>query len=506
MSTETNKMPTGQETPNQATSYRSIFKATSLFGGVQVFQILINVVKSKIIAVLLGTAGVGVLGLYQSVTQLIQSLTSLGLSQSAVRDVSEANGTGDLGRISRIIIVLRKLVWITGLLGTFFVIVFSPVLSKTTFGNYDYTIPIVFLSITLLLDQLCSGQKAILQGLRKLKDLAKASVYGSSIGLIVSIPIYYFWGIQGIVPTLILNSATALLLSWYFSKKIKIHKIKITPKEVVCEGRLMLKMGIAMSISSIVSIASAYVLRGYLRMQGGVETVGLFTAGFAIINTYVGLVFTAMSTDFYPRLAAVNHDDNKCREIINQQGEIGALIMAPMLIIAIVFIPQVIILLYSNEFLDACGYVVFAALGMMFRFASVLVAHIFLAKSESKLYIINELAVCIYTLVLNVIGYELYGLKGLGLSFAVSYLLYMIQVYLISKKKYEFHYSKQFMKIFSFQLILVSVTLAIYLFMPSPYCYLLGTLLIIVSGIVSLKGLDKRMGLIGFIKSKFGKC
>ena len=162
---EEQKKTINKEEVNEASSYRSIFKATSLFGGVQVYQILIGIIKSKFIAILLGPEGIGLMGLYTSATELIKQFSSLGLSQSAVRDVSEANGKGDAHQVSLKITVLQKLVWITGLLGMILVILLSPVLSKVTFGNYDYTLPLIILSCTLLFDQLCSGQKVVLQGL-----------------------------------------------------------------------------------------------------------------------------------------------------------------------------------------------------------------------------------------------------------------------------------------------------------------------------------------------------
>lgn len=174
---------------NNKISYRSIFKTTSLFGGVQAFQIVIGIIKSKFIAIILGPEGVGLLGLYSSAIELVKQFTSMGLAQSAVRDVSEAKGTGDMQRIGIIISVLRKLMWLTGLLGSIVVMLLSPMLSKITFGSYDYTIPLIILSVTLLFDQICAGQKVILQGLRRLKDLAKAAVIGSTLGLVVSIPL-----------------------------------------------------------------------------------------------------------------------------------------------------------------------------------------------------------------------------------------------------------------------------------------------------------------------------
>ena len=118
-------------------SYRSIFKATTLFGSVQIFQIIIQLIKSKFIAVLLGPAGVGIIGLYQSGIQLVQNITNMGLASSAVRDVSEAFGLKDFHRINQVIIIVRRLVWGTGLLGMIALAVFSPLLSKASFGNYD---------------------------------------------------------------------------------------------------------------------------------------------------------------------------------------------------------------------------------------------------------------------------------------------------------------------------------------------------------------------------------
>ena len=301
-------------------SYRSIFKATSLFGGVEIYQILVLIAKSKIIAVFLGPLGVGILGLYQSAQLLIKQVTSLGLSQSAVRDVAEIYGKGNQNQINRIVAIIKKLVWYTGIIGLMVALLLSPLLSRFTFGNYDYTIPFAFLSITLLLDQLSAGQLVILQGFRRLKDMAKASAYGATLGLLVSIPFYYYWGINGIVPTLILHSLATLFVTTIYARKVKIDRQTVTQKEMLYEGQSMLKLGIAMTISGVMTALVSYVVRWYIRVEGGLEEVGLYQAGFAIINVYVGMIFTAIGKDYYPRLSAVNQDDDKCREIVCKQG------------------------------------------------------------------------------------------------------------------------------------------------------------------------------------------
>ena len=108
MSEENKDIQTVESPKTETSTYRSIFKATSLFGGVQVYQILIGIMRSKFIAMILGPAGMGIAGLYSSATAMIKSLSSMGLQSSAVRDVSEANGTGDQRRINVTITTLPE--------------------------------------------------------------------------------------------------------------------------------------------------------------------------------------------------------------------------------------------------------------------------------------------------------------------------------------------------------------------------------------------------------------
>ena len=127
-------------------NFKEGLKGTTLFGGVQIFKIIIAVLRSKILAIFLGPSGVGILGLFSTSTDFIYSLSNLGLGTSAVKDISTANKEGDLHRLSYVSTVFKKLVWITGLLGLSICLFFAPVLSKVSFGNHDYTFTFMVLS------------------------------------------------------------------------------------------------------------------------------------------------------------------------------------------------------------------------------------------------------------------------------------------------------------------------------------------------------------------------
>jgi O-antigen/teichoic acid export membrane protein len=492
--------------PKNQSSYRQIMKATSLFGGVQVFTILIAIIRSKFIALLLGPAGMGIAGLLNSTIGLISALTNFGLGTSAVKNVAAASASEDKTRIAIVIAVLRRWVWVTGLLGAILTIVTAPLLSHLTFGNNKYTFPFVLVSISLLLTQLSSGQIVLLQGMRKLHLLAKASLTGSIFGLIVTVPLYYIYGFRGIVPGIIGSSIITFIGSWYFARKVKIDKANISKATTFAEGKEMLSMGFMISLSGLITLGTSYIARIFISRTGSVDQVGLYTAGFAIINTYVGLVFTAMGTDYYPRLSAVANSNVLSKRLINQQAEIAILVLAPILIVFLVFIQSMILILYSNTFIAIDTMLQWAALGIFFKAASWSLSFIFLAKGVSRLFFWNELIGNIYMLVLNILGYHFMGLEGLGISFMIGYLLYLIQVFVLCRIKFQFSFYADFVRVFTIQFLLTLICFLQIRYIGKPYSYLIGGGLIVLTVWYSYKEFDRRLdvkSIVCSIRNKF---
>ena len=114
-------------------NYRRIVKATGLFGGVQVINILCSLVKTKLIAVWLGAEGVGLIGLYNTTVDMMTSLTGLGLRNSSVRDITHAVKSGDERKIQETKLVVRRWSWFVGLLGSVVLLTLAPCLSRWTF-------------------------------------------------------------------------------------------------------------------------------------------------------------------------------------------------------------------------------------------------------------------------------------------------------------------------------------------------------------------------------------
>jgi O-antigen/teichoic acid export membrane protein len=487
---------------NSKQSYQQIFKATSVFGGVQFINIVLAVFRSKFVALLLGPSGMGLFSLFTSTIGLVSSLTNFGLGISAVKNVASAAHKGDDIYLSKVVGVFRRLVWITGCLGFLITFILAPLLSQLAFKNNAFSIAFMCLSITLLITQISAGQNVVLQGLRKIQFLAKANVFGSFLGLITSIPLYYFFGTKGIVPAIIVSSFCTLALSWFYASKVIIRKVRISKDLFKTESKMMLKMGFLISMSGLFNLATSYAERIFISNIGGLKDVGLFAAGFAIISTYVGMIFTAMSTDYYPRLSTVAHDNLECSKSVNQQAEIALLILAPILTIFLVFVKLAVVILYSKSFLGIISMVQWATLGIYLKALGWSVGFIFLAKGSTKVFFWNEVVFNTYLMLLNMTGYYFFGLTGLGASFLFAYIFYVVQVYLVSRKLYRFSFERNTFRIFLVQFSLAILCFLSVWFLDQIVAYTVGGILIFVSAIYSWVELNKRIGIKQFVLLK----
>ena len=493
-------------------SYKQVVKSFSLFGGVQVFDVIIGLIRSKVLAVLLGTVGVGLNNLMQQPLNLIGTATGLGIGFSGVHDIAAAKEENDDEKISKTMVTVKRWAWVTGIFGTLVVIFFSSLLYKLTFSkedigaNYSFDYKhFIFLSVILLFTAMSSAQTAVLRGIRKLKDTAKTGLFGSFFGLILTIPLYYFYGIKGIVPALIIAAAVNLFFSWYYSRKVMVMPVRISYRQSFEDGIDMAKLGFIFSLSTLISLFTTYLMSLFLNHYANKSEVGLYTAGVNMTYRYVGLIFTAISVDYFPRLVGVHSNREKMAEAVNQQSEIAILIIAPLMILYTAFLPVIVRLLNTSEFLPIVDFVRWFILGMLFRAVSWALGFIVLAKGDKGIFFWTETISNLLFLALNIGGYMLFGLEGLGIAFVVLYLIYFAMMIIIVWKRYEFTFSKEFRKLFLFQFVICLLCFLVVYWHIYPYAYIGGTILFVVSLLYSVEKLNQRINLKEIFKTKIVK-
>ena len=444
----------------QQKEYRSIVKATALFGGVQAFQVLLTLVRTKVVALLLGVDGVGLLGMFNNAISMVQSITGLGINQGGVKSLSSAE---DPRKAAQIATLIRQMSLYAGLLGAVVVLALSPWLSQWSFGTRDFTGAYMWLACTILFDTLTKGELAIFQGFRRLRILAQANLLGASAGLLISLPIYYIWKTDGVVVAIILSS-----ICGYFATLLFRDKQKVPPLSVRQEGKSIITIGAMLTISGFASTLVSYLFNIYLRSHGGLEDVGIYQSGFGLIDKYIGLIFVAMQT------------------------VVSLLILCPVITIFLPTAPLIVRLLLTKSFLPVIPFLSWAILGMIFKVVSTSMGYILIVKGAHRLFLGTELFSWSTILITNIIGYTVWGIEGIGIAFLFSYVCYLTVVGISCRKIFKIVFNREVLYLFLFTstLAIASFISVRYLVPVNPwYGYAICVLLITFSLWIAIKRL-----------------
>jgi antigen flippase len=470
-------------------SYFQILKSSALVGGAQAANIVIGIVRTKTMAILLGPAGFGLFGLYNSILSLAQNFAGLGINSSGVRQIAEAGATNDQARIGQTTAVLRRTSIVLGLLGTGLLLLFSRPVARLTFGTSDRASQVAVLSIAVFLSLVSAGQCALIQGMRRIADLAKINVLGAFFGLCTSIPLVYFLRADGVVPSLVAVSAMAIVTSWWYSRKLYVEKCSVTLSQVRQEASALLKLGSAFMASSMMTMGVAYFVRIVLLRKVGFEAAGLYQSAWTLGGLYVSFILQAMGADFYPRLTSSIARHDECNRLVNEQTLVGLLIAGPGVLATLTGAPLVIFLLYSAKFGAAVPVLRWICLGAMLQVITWPMGFIIVAKGKPVLFFAAELAWTLVALALSWFCVTRFGLGGAGIAFFGSYIFHWILINPIAHWLTGFRWSGYNRHTGSVFLFLIAFVFTSFYALPFLWAVTLGLVLTIASGVYSAHAL-----------------
>ena len=408
-------------------SYDHVLKYTGMFGGVQVLVTLIGLVRNKFMALLLGTAGVGFNALFVSMQNFASQCTNLGISFGAVPKLSEYYEEQQEEQLEYHIQVIRLWSMIAAGLGFLFCVAVSPLMNDLSFTWGNHTLHYAMLGVSVAMLTLTGGETAVLKATRRLGALAKIQIYTAIISVLVSIPLYYYYGHSGVIPVIVSMAAVTMVATMRYSYRSYPLRLQWTGS-VLKSGAGIIRLGVAFVLAAAVGSASEMFIRAFLNVEGGLGDVGLYNAGFMLTITYAGMVFSSMEQDYFPRLSAVSKDVEKTNETVNKQMEVSLLLLAPMLVALLTALPVLVPLLFSNEFLPVVGMAQVAVLAMYFKVLNLPVAYITLARSKSLAYLLLETTYFVVLVVGVMAGFRMWGIWGTGLAVVIAHIAELVTV------------------------------------------------------------------------------
>ena len=494
-------------------SYKDIFKSSFLVGGSQIITILIGIVKNKVLAMLLGPSGIGIMGIYTSIVTLIGSLSNLGINSSAVKFIAEAHGAQDQPRVNFLVKLIRRVLLVTGVITSVLMVVFSRQIALLSFGKdfrSEYVAGVGVIALMVLFDNLTVGERAILQGQRQLKSLALGQILGAMLGAILGVVIIYFFHFQGIAVYLLATSVCIYLVNRLQVRFMAAGQSTETlaHADTKQEVKSVIMLGLAFLISAVAGSIVAYIIRLLIVEALGVNGVGLYQSAWGLVNMSFNLVLVAMATDFYPRLVTVAADKLAVNKTVNEQVEISIIAALPILLALYVLSPFFLELLYSSQFSQANELTKWLAISCFFRVLCWPLGYIIIAKGRQNLFMITSIIWEVIHIPIILGCMHVWGLEGIGLSYVFVYAIVTLGATLITAHYFGFKWSRDcYRSIFIAAFIIILLVAADKLLPSRMVFYAVGGLAIVFSSFRFLYVVQSKfeLNIVQKIRNKFRK-
>ena len=428
---------------DEGKSYRQILRSTSIVGGASIINILIGLIRIKMAAILLGPSGVGLIGLLSNLMTMAANVASLGAATVGTRQIAEAAGRED----ARTMVGARRaLFWGSVLLASVGSLIFwllRGTIATQILGAPGLSDEIGWLALGVGLTVAGGSQVALLNGLRRVGDLARISVYSALGATALGVGALLLWHDKGLLVYLLLTPVASFAVGyWYTSRLPKIVGPPTPLREMTQQWTTLVRLGMAFMIAGVATTAGQFLVRTLVQRELGSDALGHFEAAWVISMTYIGFVLRAMGTDYYPRLTAVMHDHAVVNKLINEQTEVALLLAAPVFLVMLGVAPWLIELLYSRSFSEATSVLRWQILGDVLKVASWPLGFVLLASGDGRAFILSETLATIVFVVFVWLGLPYFGLAATGIGFLLMYAIYLPLVYSLVRRKTGFRWTK----------------------------------------------------------------
>jgi O-antigen/teichoic acid export membrane protein len=432
-----------------------MIKSMLIIGSAQAVNILISIVRMKVLAVLLGPSGVGLLSIYNSLLGMVQQTAGLGMESSGVREI--ASSRSEEATLSRVRRVLFAAHLIQGALAMLAVWLLRERIAIWLFGDAVRATEVGLIGIAALLSLLASAQTALLRGLRKIGDLGRVTVISAFVSTLAGLAAVWLQGESGLIWFILVQPLAAVLIALRYTRRLpKPTAVRLTLFETWEVWKPMAKLGAAFMLGGLATAATLLLVRGRISQELGLDAAGYFAAAWGITMTYVGFLFGAMGADYYARLTEIIHDKVAAVQLMNDQAQLGLAIGGPILLLLIGLAPWVITLLYSNAFEPAATLLQWQMVGNVFKLASWALGISIVAAAHAKTYFFVELSFNIVFFGMVVMLLPRVGLEVAAYAFVLAYLVHMSLVYLVARRIHGFRWQT-----LTFGLLILHTSLAV---------------------------------------------
>lgn len=379
--------------PDDSKSYKQILKTSSIVWCSSAINLLVGAMRMKAAAIFLGPSGVGLIGIIQNLMATAATVIALGISNAGTQKIAAINGRDEqqLYDLRSALFSLTVILSFIGGLGFWSI---RHLLASQILMSPELAPEIGWIAIGVAITVACGSQYAILNGMRRIGDIAFINIFTALVAGSIGVIGLMFLGRSGLLLFILAPPLTNFLISQTFLARIPSKRsFESNSIKLIYTCRQLVRSGYTFMIASLVVVLGQLLVRSMIQLELGPEYLGYFQAAWAISITYIGFVLSAMAVDYYPRLTAIILDRESANRLVNQQTQIAILLAGPLLLFMQVLAPWLIETLFSSTFLPGVTLMRWQLLGDVLKLASWPLGFILLAHGKNGIFMFKEVVV-----------------------------------------------------------------------------------------------------------------
>ena len=417
-------------------------RAFSALTGAAMVTMVTQIIRGKMLAVILAPAGIGVLNQLQSTTNLLTTVSGLGFFSGVTQRVAVAKAAGDDAAISRQ--MSSATIFLVGfsLLLTLAAVIWSPVLSNLMFADGGARADFVILTaLGIPLTVAAQVYRALLSGLREVAALVRVRIVGDLLGLAVLAGLLIPLGLRGAVIAFVVTQAVTLSVNlWQIVRVLGVKIVSVRFRDFdLTEVRANLGYGAVSLFAVVLASLSVIIPSRWIIEFLGAEDNGLFVTAMRITAIYMGAINAASHSYFFPTLAAAK-DANDTSLETNGVLQLYMILLPPLMAGIITFADVIIPILFSNAFLPV-------ALLLCILLPADLFTNMFRTLSLglwARKHLWDSFAMNLWVPVYLVLGWFLlhaWGIVGLAWAYLGSQLFALMMAWVLIRLRFGFRFT-----------------------------------------------------------------
>ena len=409
-----------------------LFKITSLNSVHILLKLVFGFITSKALAIFVGASGMAYVGNFRAFLNVVENFSLLGIQNAIVKYVSEYQH--DKSKLKSVLATFGLLLLASSLIISLGLIFGANYLSNQIFHHSEiYSFVFYVLAILFPLYVFSTFCISVVNGFQEYKKVIYIQIISSSIALLFSVFLIYYYETIGALISLVLAPVFVFFVSLFYLRNVislfDVFSFQSFDFSVVKNLSEYVLMAL---VSGVIGSFVLLEIRTDVIEITGLKNAGIYEGLQRISSYYLLFISSIMAIYFYPILAETN---SNTKEIIFNYLKTIIPVFAIGLVLIYLLRKFIIHVLFSTEFESMESLFLWQLVGDLLKAIALIFGTILIATKQTKAFIITEIVSLIIMYYSSNWMLHAIGINGIVMAHTFTYFMYLLVLVIYFRKK-----------------------------------------------------------------------